>query len=92
MDIKRVIGINLQNLRQQKGLSQEKAAEKLDCSIDTYKRLEYGISSLKVEKIPAICELFDVTIYAILPVEMFDGTQSKLLRDLANIISKMMVE
>lgn len=89
MDVNKTIGENLYNLRKEKKWSQETVAEELDLSVDTYKRLEYGITSLRVDKIPTICNVFDTTIYAILPAEMFTGSQNQLLRDLATIISKM---
>ena len=92
MDINKTIGDNLCTLRKGKNWSQETVAEKLDCSVDTYKRIEHGTTSLRVDKIPTICNVFDITIYAILPAQMFTGSQNQLLRDLATIIAKMMTK
>lgn len=89
MQYNKTIGNNLRELRKTKGWSQERAAEELDCSVDTIKRLEHGSSPLKADMIPVLCKTYETTIYSVLPAEFFEGARTILLSDIVRLIEKI---
>ncbi|MEE1060282.1 MAG: helix-turn-helix transcriptional regulator [Ruminococcus sp.] len=52
----------LYQLRKQKGLSQEELANRLNVSRQTISKWEVGDSTPDMEKLVAICDLFDVSL------------------------------
>lgn len=50
---------NIRRARQEKGLTLEEAAKKLNMDITAFWRLENGRTKVKAEQLPAIMELFD---------------------------------
>ena len=56
------LGENLQNLRKQKGLSQEEFADKLDVSRQAVSKWESNQTYPEIEKIMLICDIFVVWI------------------------------
>ena len=56
------LGENLQNLRKQKGLSQEEFADKLDVSRQAVSKWESNQTYPEIEKIMLICDIFDCSM------------------------------
>ena len=65
------IGDKLRKLRNQKGLSQEEMAEKLNISQQVYSRIENGYKTLGHDEMKKIAEVFGTTIEN---VENWGGT------------------
>ncbi|MDO5590161.1 MAG: helix-turn-helix transcriptional regulator [Lachnospiraceae bacterium] len=56
------IGKKIASLRKEQKMTQEQLAEKLDISVKHCSSVERGLSSLSLEKLILVCELFDVSL------------------------------
>ena len=61
-DILKVIGIRIQDARNNKGYTQEYVAEKIDKSVDILRSIENGRSVGSVETLLNICNILDITL------------------------------
>lgn len=57
-----VIGRNIRNARKRKNMTQEKAAELLDISLQHYGKLERGDRHINLPKLAEVSELFDIPL------------------------------
>ena len=71
MDLKK-IGKFIAKKRQEKGYTQESLAEELDISNRSISKWERGICLPETTKMPALCELFDITINDLFSGEIVD--------------------
>lgn len=62
MDLNTSIGSRIAKLRKEQGMTQEQFAEKLDISIKHCSSVERGLSSLSLEKLIDVSNLFDVSL------------------------------
>lgn len=62
MTLNASIGSRIAQLRKEHNLTQEKLAEKLDISIKHCSAVERGLSSLSLEKLIDVSNLFDVSL------------------------------
>ena len=62
MELKKQLGQRIKELREQRNLSQEFVAEKLEINPSNYWRIENGMSYPKPENLEKICEILDVKI------------------------------
>lgn len=56
-----ILGSKIRSLREEKGLTQEQVAEKLNCTRQKYARLEKGLIDISYATITAVAEIFAVT-------------------------------
>lgn len=86
MDLKK-IGRFIAENRKKAGYSQESLAEKLDISSRSISKWERGICMPETAKMPALCELFDITINDLFSGEIVDmkNTDKKLNSNLLAI-------
>ncbi len=86
MDLKK-IGRFIAENRKKAGYSQESLAEKLDISSRSISKWERGICLPETAKMPALCELFDITINDLFSGEIVDmkNTDKKLNSNLLAI-------
>lgn len=56
------IGLKIAALRKENSMTQEQLAEKLSITVKHCSSVERGLSSLSLEKLIHICDLFDVTL------------------------------
>ena len=56
-----IIGERLKKARTEKGLTQEKLAEKLDVSIAFLSRIERGSSHISLKRLSQVCDILGVT-------------------------------
>ncbi len=61
-----IIGERLKKARTDKGLTQEKLAEKLDVSIAFLSRIERGSSHISLKRLSQICDILGITEGSIL--------------------------
>ena len=61
MDLK-TLGKNIRRIRQQNGLTQENAANDLDCSLNTYTKIERGETNVPFLRLVQIAEYFNVPL------------------------------
>lgn len=66
LDVKKILGQNVKEIRQNLGLSQEDFAEKFNSDAKTISRIETGRTFTSAEIIEKICDTFNV-----LPQELF---------------------
>lgn len=62
MDLNTSIGLKIAKLRKEHSMTQEQLAEKLDISIKHCSSVERGLSSLSLEKLIDVSNLFDVSL------------------------------
>lgn len=62
MDLNTSIGLRIAKLRKEHCMTQEQLAEKLDISIKHCSSVERGLSSLSLEKLIDVSNLFDVSL------------------------------
>ena len=62
MDLNTSIGLKIAKLRKEHSMTQEQLAEKLDISIKHCSSVERGWSSLSLEKLIDVSNLFDVSL------------------------------
>ena len=62
MDLNTSIGLKIAKLRKEHNMTQEQLAETLDISIKHCSSVERGISSLSLEKLIDVSNLFDVSL------------------------------
>lgn len=72
MNVKQIVGKNLQEARKSKGYSQKQVAALMHKYQPDYSQYENGIIELDYEKIVFLCKLFDIT-----PNDLFEGTSEK---------------
>ena len=68
----------LYNLRRKQGLSQERLAEKLDCSRQVISKWENGATTPDAEMLQKYSELFDVSIDYLVKEDIEESTSVKL--------------
>ena len=81
MELKKQLGQRIKELREQRNLSQEFVAEKLDINPSNYWRIENGMSYPKPENLEKICEILNVKISELFTFEHiqdFDTIQNEL--------------
>lgn len=61
MDLK-TLGKNIRKVRQSKGLTQENAANDLDCSLNTYTKIERGETNVPFLRLVQIAEYLNVPL------------------------------
>ena len=61
MDLK-ILGKNIRKVRQQNGLTQENAANDLDCSLNTYTKIERGETNVPFLRLVQIAEYYKVPL------------------------------
>ena len=61
MDLK-ILGKNIRKVRQQTGLTQENAANDLDCSLNTYTKIERGQTNVPFLRLVQIAEYYKVPL------------------------------
>lgn len=61
-ELNRQIGYRISTLRKEKHMTQEQLAEALDISIKHCSCVERGVSSLSLEKLVDLCEIFDTNM------------------------------
>lgn len=61
MDLK-ILGKNIRKVRQSKGLTQENAANDLDCSLNTYTKIERGETNVPFLRLVQIAEYLNVPL------------------------------
>lgn len=62
-------GENFKNIRKQCGLSQQEVADKLQIKQSSVSDLENDVSRPDYEKLIALAELYDVTLYELLGID-----------------------
>ena len=67
MNIAKIVGENLKNARQAKGITQKEIAKELNKYQSDYSEYETGKIQLDYEKIVYLCKRFNIT-----PNELFD--------------------
>ena len=63
------VGENLKNIRKQCGLSQQEVADKLQIKQSSVSDWENDVSRPDYEKLIALSELYDVTLYELLGID-----------------------
>lgn len=58
--INQILGAQIRRLREEKGLSQEELAFRSGISVSTLGRVERGVLSLAINKIPALAKTLEV--------------------------------
>ena len=61
MDLK-ILGKNIRKVRQQTGLTQENAANDIDCSLNTYTKIERGETNVPFLRLVQIAEYYKVPL------------------------------
>lgn len=67
MELAKIIGNNLKQLRKAKGLTQQKVAQLFHMTQQQYSRFENGVYELNYQQIYDLCKLLDTT-----PNELFE--------------------
>ena len=73
--MKKLFGKRLRELRQQKGLTQEKVAESIGIQPENYSRIENGLSFPKSENIVKLSKLFNVEIAELFQFRHYDDIE-----------------
>ena len=58
----KILGKNIRKVRQQTGLTQENAANDLDCSLNTYTKIERGETNVPFLRLVQIAEYYKVPL------------------------------
>lgn len=82
-----LIGLRIKKARTDKGLTQEKLAEKLDVSIAFLSRIERGSSQISLKRLGQVCKELDVSEGYILN-GTFEGSDSYLENDFKELLDK----
>ena len=82
-----IVGERLKKARQNKKLTQEKLAEKLDVSVAYISRLESGSSKINLRRLQEICTLLDTSEGYIL-TGASENSKSYLDEDFKNLLEK----
>ena len=91
MKLKQQLGLRIKELREQRNLSQEFVAEKLNINPANYWRIENGVSYPKPENLEKICSVLNVKIaelYSFEHIQDFD-TVKKELHNIINTDEKL---
>lgn len=86
MDVKLNFGKQIKKFRQQKGLSQEELAEKLDISQQTLSKIECGKNFLTAETLEKIPSVLGVNICELFKFEEDDCSAEDTLRQIEQIL------
>lgn len=82
-----IIGERIKRKRQEKGITQEKLAEKMDISIAYLSRIERGASNINLKRLVEISELLDTNVS-----ELIIGTNPKteiyLDKEMKNVLER----
>ena len=82
-----IIGERIKRKRQEKGITQERLAEKMDISITYLSRIERGTSNINLKRLVQISELLDTTVS-----ELITGANTKteiyLDKEMKNVLEK----
>lgn len=63
------IGLNIQRLRHEKGLTQAAIAEKADINTNTYAKIERGVQTATVPMLEKIADVLGVKLYMLFVFE-----------------------
>lgn len=88
MDVKKEIGIKIKRLRQKRGLTQEKLAEKVNISTFTLIGIETGKNFMTALTMEKLLECLDVSLEELFSVEHLRPT-SELVEDIHKIVNDM---
>lgn len=86
MDIKKEIGIKIKRLRQKRGLTQEKLAEKVNISTFTLIGIETGKNFMTAQTMEKLLECLDVSLDELFSVEHLRPT-NELIDDIHKIVN-----
>lgn len=86
MELKKQLGKRIKELREQKNLSQEYIAERLDINPANYWRIENGVSYPKPENLEKICEILNVKAHELFAFEHIQSIED-IKNELQEIIS-----
>lgn len=86
MDIKKEIGIKIKRLRQKRGLTQEKLAEKVNISTFTLIGIETGKNFMTAQTMEKLLECLDVPLDELFSVEHLRPT-NELIDDIHKIVN-----
>ena len=87
MELKKQLGKRIKELRENRQISQEQIAEKLNIHPANYWRIENGISYPKPENLEKICEILNVKAQ-----ELFAFEHIKSITDIKNELQKIINE
>ena len=71
-EISKQVALTIRRKRENLNFSQEYMAAKLDIAQSTYHEMESGKSSITIDRLAAICQIFDISVNGILediPIE-----------------------
>ena len=87
MDLK-ILGKNIRKVRQQTGLTQENAANDLDCSLNTYTKIERGETNVPFLRLVQIAEYYNVSLSELLkgPNDLYINILSQQIKSLKDDI------
>lgn len=88
MDIKREIGAKIKRLRNKRGLTQEKFAEKINISTYTLIGIETGKNFMTAQTMEKIIECLGITVDELFNVEHLKPT-NELLEEIHHIIDSI---
>ena len=86
MDVKKEIGIKIKRLRQKRGLTQEKLAEKVNISTFTLIGIETGKNFMTAQTMEKLLECLDVSLDELFSVAHLRST-SELVDDIHKIVN-----
>ncbi|MBQ6516771.1 helix-turn-helix transcriptional regulator [bacterium] len=95
MSIKKQLGAKIKRLRQKRGLTQEKLAEKLDIATRTLCGIENGENFLTSETLEKIFEVLNVTsseLFACDHIKPQEDLVNELILDIKNLKSREKIE
>ena len=81
MDYKKLLSLGIKKSRENRNITQEQLAEKIDVSIETIKNIEQCKSTPTAKTIDKICEAFNTTPYDLLIPPVTDS-QSEIIADI----------
>ena len=85
--MKKLFGKRLQELRKQRGLTQEKLSELIDIKPENYSRIESGLSFPKPQNIEKLADVLNVEIFELFKFKRQDNIEAERKRVAEKIAS-----
>ena len=73
------IGSNLRRLREQKNVSQEFMAQKLELSTKSYGNIENNVTKITLDRLTQICNILEID-----PIAMLSFDSEKIIQNITN--------
>jgi transcriptional regulator with XRE-family HTH domain len=88
-DLKRLFGRKVQALREQRGLTQEQLAERIERTVDTVGNIERGANSTRLETVARIADVLGLELAELFELDEADLAGRARRRQAANLAREL---